>query len=188
MGRGLVTVAVVLVLVGLGLYSLRSDDSGSANSPVRSSSSIVSPLTSDHGMPEYMPQSMRRRVAKNLEGLNDLPLRLNRAQYVRTRGGIGLWIVEGPHVSCLVRDKLASVACRRSAKARRLGIWLGTYKVNRAHPRRPEHFLALGVVPSGIKAVGVKIVGSKRELTAPTVHGVWAVGAKTPIHFQRLIR
>jgi hypothetical protein len=148
----------------------------------------VAPLTAFHGRAEGMPVGMRRRVAKNLPGSGPLHLRFDGAQYVRTDRDLALWITEGRGVTCIFRDKIASSACRTSAGARREGIWLGTYKTSRAHPGRPSHFLAFGVVPNGVRAVAVEVDGSSPPTIVQTKNDVWAVRAETPIHIKHLVR
>lgn len=146
----------------------------------------LAPLMASHDGPEGMPMALRRSIAKNLQGVDALHLRFARARHERTPIGVGLWVVEGEGVTCLFREDSPASSCRTSLATKRQGIWLETYKISKAQPGRPSHFLALGAVPEGVRAMSATIAGSPR--TVPVRNDVWAVRAESPISSIRAVR
>jgi Flp pilus assembly protein CpaB len=203
-------IAVLLALGVAGWFALQAGDSGSNGSAAADAARSGAPeswktrlaqrgmarveagqvrepaLTASHGPAESMPEAMRQKIRDNLNGVAPLHLRFQQAQHVRTPIGVGLWIVEGAGVACIFREGLPASSCRTSFDARREGIWLETYSTSKAHPGVPTGFLALGVVPEGVRAVSVTINGSRALL--PVEGGVWAKRARVPIKIQRLVR
>lgn len=176
--------AMLLAILGIGAWlALRaSNDDSSERSGVQG----LPPLSASLGSLEVMPAAVQRRIRDNLTSPKSLRLRFDRAQHARAPIGVGVWLVEGPDVTCIFREGLPASSCLKTAEAKRNGISLGTYRTDKAHHGRPVDFLALGVVPVGIRAVRVEIVGSRRVVQAPS--GVWAVRAKAAIKVEDLIR
>lgn len=139
------------------------------------------------GPADGMPPAMRKKLTENLSNASALHLRFGQAQFVRTTSGVGLWLIEGADVTCIVQDVSAATGCRGSHEAQRQGVWLGTFTVSRAQPTHPTHYLAVGVVPQSVYAVVLGIVGTKAVKTIRTRLGVWSLGANRPIRIKRLL-
>ncbi len=106
----------------------------------------LAPLGASHGAAEPVPLPMQRKLRRNLYGKGSLGLRLDRAQRVQTPAGVAFWIVEGRGVTCIFLDE-ASSSCKTSVEARKTGVFLETYRITKAHPGRPSHFLVVGAMP-----------------------------------------
>lgn len=143
-------------------------------------------LTGRYGPAEGMPVAAQDAIDHNVRGIGTLSLHFAEAQYAKAAGGVGLWIVEGPSVTCIFPDGSPSSSCKPSAAANETGITLETYRISKVHPRRPTGFLALGVVPAGVRAMSVTINGSPK--IARVRNGVWSMRANAPIEYRRLIR
>jgi hypothetical protein len=137
-------------------------------------------------MPESMPRGMRQKVHETIGPAQSLQLDFDQAQLVRTQSGIGIWVVEGRGVTCAFRDKVGSSTCQTTVQARKRGLLLETYKVNKDPKAPPTHFTAFGVAPNWARSAVVKIKGRQREISV--VNHAYALRAMQPIEVQRLTR
>lgn len=168
-------------LVGGGLEELRT---GRARG--------LPPLSSSLGAAEGVPSSVRRLIERN-RGSDSMRLRFGQAQHLSTSVGVGFWIIEGRGVTCLYREPISmhreetlASSCRKTVDARQEGITLETYRVTAAHPDRPSHFLAIGIAPTGARAVSVRMDDSPAKI--PVRNGAWGARSERPIDFQSFIR
>jgi hypothetical protein len=134
-----------------------------------------------------MPFSLRRRVISNLGGRQKLGLRFDRAIYVPTRVGGGIWISRGKQVACIFQAVKAAASCASNVEAGKHGVQL-VVGVGAIKSRRelPNHFLAVGIVPDGIRAVRLKPAGSKPRLVK-VIHNAFSMLAGSPIYFDGVI-
>lgn len=139
----------------------------------------LKPLSAYFGSREPMPNTLRKRISRNLGGVGPLHLRFAQAQYLVSSSGPSFWIVEGRGVTCMFRDGLPASSCRTSVSAREDGIWLGTYSTRQAKPGRPVAFLALGVLP---QAAGTVVAHTgKSKITVPVRSHIWVLRSRFPI-------
>jgi hypothetical protein len=144
------------------------------------------PLAITNRPPEPMPPAMREKVFETLGPGNRLELDFDRARLIRTRIGIGIWVVEGRGVTCAFRDGIGSSICQTSIQARRHGLLLESYKVGKGPAASPTHFTAFGVSPNWVRFVVVEIAHRRHEI--PIVNHAYALRAEQPIEVRRLAR
>lgn len=146
----------------------------------------LAPLAITKTVPESMPAGMRRKVSETIGPSRVMRLDLDHAQLVRTRIGLGVWVVEGRGVTCLFRDGVGSSTCQTSVQARKHGLLLETYKVGKDHTAPPTHFTAFGVTPNWARTVMAKVGRHQRKIAV--VSHAYALRAEQPIEVQRLMR
>jgi hypothetical protein len=175
-------VAILLALLCIGAWAvLQALDDDATGRQTRG----LSALSASQGAPEDMPKALRRQI-RRLKAGKPFHLRFDEAQHARTPIGVGIWIVEGAGITCIFREGLPASACEPTGDTKLNGISLGTYTTDKAHPGRPLSFLALGVVPEGVRAVLARVASSRRAVRVR--NGAWAIRAKTPIKIERLVR
>lgn len=150
------------------------------------SSRNLPPLAITSRPPEPMPRAMQRKVSETLGPGNRLGLDFDRARLIRTRIGIGIWVVDGRGVTCAFRDGVGSSICQTSVQARRHGLLLESYKVGKDPTASRTHFTAFGVSPDWARFAVVEIEGHRRRV--PIVNHAYALRAEQPIEVRRLVR
>jgi hypothetical protein len=140
--------------------------------------------------PKPMPLRLRQAAGSTLgRGYRRLGLRFDRAQYLKTAIGVGIWAVGGKGITCIFHALGTTSACDTSADVGRNGLSLVIgRKGKRASPRAvPSRFLALGIAPDWARTVRVQIVDGAFE-TIRVVDNAYALQAAAPINVKRLIR
>jgi hypothetical protein len=132
-----------------------------------------------------MPLAMRRAVHQTIGNSSVFRLHLDRAHFVQTPLGGGLWLVEGNGVTCAFRARVGSSTCRTTVQARRHGLLLETYRT-KGRGGAPTNFLALGIAPGWVRSALVRIAGEQQVIEV-IKHG-YALRAKDPIEVERLKR
>jgi hypothetical protein len=139
---------------------------------------------------EFMPPRFRHDAKATLgKGQQQLGLQFDRAQYVDTDVGIGIWVVRGKGVTCIFHAITAAAACNTNVDAGRRGLALVVGEGSSPSPGAlPLRFLALGIAPDWARAVRLKSLASSSKRTAPVVDNAFAIRARGPISLEGLIR
>jgi len=126
-----------------------------------------------------------RRVANITVGGAQLGLRFDQAQFIRTEGGVGVWLVKGNKVACIFEAESVVGACNTGLDIARNGLILVTSREYPPRGQLPEHFLGVGIAPNWAKAVRLR-VGPQREII-PVANNVYSLQARDPINLEELI-
>jgi hypothetical protein len=147
------------------------------------------PYAGLRGSAEPMPQPLRRAAIANMGGYQQLGLRFDSAQYAKTEIGGGIWVVRGAGVTCIFHAKRLAASCTTDINAMRQGVILvvGDDKQGTPPSKLPEHFLALGIAPNGVKAVRLQVIDGP-VVNVLVVENAYALRAAGPITLERLIR
>jgi hypothetical protein len=127
-----------------------------------------------------MPDRLRKEAKEVLGNPEHLGLLFDSARYATTPDGMGLWVVSGRDVICMVRAANAAVACNTMARAYRQGLLLEVSKLDKAHGRRPTKFTVLGIAPDGVKSIAAQV--GKRRRRIAVIHNAFSAEARTPIN------
>lgn len=114
-----------------------------------------------------------------------LGLDMGSGYFVRTRLGVGIWVLAGHRVTCLFNGHSGAVACDTSANTTRYGL----ISVSGPSPIRFKHppVAAVGLVPDGVKAVRLEVLG-RSDHVVPVSNNTFALEAHRPIRFKGVIR
>lgn len=126
-----------------------------------------------------MPAHLVRKAKTMLGGGGPLRLRFKDAGYVTAPIGGGLWAVPGRAVVCVFRAVGLGLACRTLARAHREGAVLQAFEPGERPGAPPAYFLALGLVPDGVKAVFVR--SGKSSRTVPVSDNAFAAKDDRPV-------
>jgi hypothetical protein len=147
--------------------------------------SIPWPFAGLKGHPEEMSTDFRRAASITVGGAQ-LGLRFGQAQFIRTQGEVGVWLVKGSKVACIFEAESVVGACNTGLDIARKGLILVTSRETPPRGKLPEHFLGVGIAPDWAKAVQLR-VGPQLE-TIPITNNVYSIQARDPIDFEGLIR
>jgi hypothetical protein len=146
------------------------------------------PFAAMQDEPEAMPPRLIQAANATLgRGHRVLGLRFDRAQYVDTTAGIGIWVVRGKGVTCIFHARTAAAACSTDAEAGYRGMILVVGDGPQPAPGTlPTRFLALGIAPNLTRAVRLEIASGASK-TVPIIDNAFALRAREPMNLQELI-
>jgi hypothetical protein len=123
------------------------------------------PFTSLRARLLPMPDYLERRAARTLGRPKDLDLRFKHSRYVQFHSApAAMWIVRGPGVICIFRDKVMSAVCAPNAYADRHGLVLQVFQTAKNRPRELTRFLVFGLVPDGIGEAVLRVGRQPEEV------------------------
>jgi hypothetical protein len=135
-----------------------------------------------------VPAHLRYRAISNLGEHQELGLRFNRARYVSTSVGGGIWVVGGRHLTCIFQAVKAAASCVPDAVLVKRGVQLvvGSEPVSSASTK-PRYFIAYGIEPVGVREVILRpIEGPAKRVSV--VNGAFSARASSPIEVEAAIR
>jgi hypothetical protein len=136
--------------------------------------------------PQSMPAQARWRVRSPLGPRGaELGLDLDRAYYLKTSLGIGVWVVGGNGVTCLFNGETFAMACDTSSDTVRNGLVIVSGPSPAAN-KRPE-VVAVGIAPNGVHAVRLGRFGAS-DRVVPVIGNTFALRAHRPIAVKGVIR
>jgi hypothetical protein len=144
------------------------------------------PFAAFRGPSRAMPTNRREASAKTLGEPGPLGLDFAEARFGMSPVGVGLWLVPGRGVTCLFKGGIVAATCDTTSNAERKGLSLEVYKPGPPPERRPTHFLALGVVPDGVKQLRVTV--GNRTSVIRVSRNTYSMRAEVPIKVAGLIR
>lgn len=140
------------------------------------------PYSALRGQSRHMSAQMREGAMRTLAKAQSLRLRFDRARFAATPVGVGIWLVPGKGVICIVEDVKPATSCNSTADVARGGLWLEVYALNARH--EPTHFLVLGIAPDGVDAVRATI--GQTSVSIPVVDNIFARRAEAPITIRSM--
>ena len=144
------------------------------------------PFAAFRGPSRAMPTDRREASASTLGEPDPLGLDFDQARYAMSRARVGLWMVPGRGVTCLIKGGIVAATCDTTSNTERKGLSLEVFKPGPPPKRRPTHFLALGVVPNGVKGLRVRV--GKRTSVISVSDNTYSMRAEVPIQIVSLIR
>lgn len=145
------------------------------------------PFAAMKDKPEVMPRQLIQEAKATLgKGHQVLGLRFDRAQYVDTTTGIGIWVVRGKRLTCIFHAETAAAACTTDAEAGYRGLVLVVGDGPKPAPGTlPVRFLALGIAPNSARAVKLQLPSGASKI--PVIDNAFAHRARTPMNLVELI-
>lgn len=95
-------------------------------------------------------------------GMAKLGVSLRAGYLLKTRLGIGIWVVEGKRIVCIFNAQDFAVACDTATNTGRYGL----VSVSGPSPMTYKHppVVALGIVPDGVQAVRLGVLGRRNHI------------------------
>jgi hypothetical protein len=114
-----------------------------------------------------------------------LGISLKAGYLLKTRLGIGIWVVGGNQVVCIVNARDFAVACDTVTNTARYGL----ISVSGPSPAAYKHppVVALGIAPDGVRAVRLGILG-RRNHVVRVFNNTFALRANRPIIVRGVLR
>ena len=115
-------------------------------------------------------------------------LRFNQAHYVTTNAGGRIWTVRGNRLTCIFQAVTAASSCAPDASVLKQGLPLVVGAVTgESKEAIPDSFLAIGIVPDGVRTVRLQPLGERARLVSVT-RNAFSMRANSPIAFLGMAR
>lgn len=176
----MLTSLVWTVILAAGPAAGCGDDAPAEAGPTTRSEHLA--ITASMGSPEPMPTRLRGELARNGHRLAPSTLRFAHAQHLGGPLTGGLWVIEGPRLTCILLDHPSASACDGTDEVRRRGLYVQTYEAGENDPSVRRHFIAAGVLPSTYSAVQAQI--GRENIGTPLHEGFFVLTAEQPIEVQ----
>jgi hypothetical protein len=134
-----------------------------------------------------VPQPIRIKVVEALGGRlgrEALDLDFGSARRERTPSGMTLWVVPGPGVMCMIREKQVAITCSSVQEAIRRGLLLQTRRTTSTADE--ADYATIGVVPDWANEISLRAGGA--PVTLPIRSNAFDFAATRPIKVLRLTR
>lgn len=141
------------------------------------------------GIPEPVSKIVRQTAQKTLGmGQSQLGLQFDEAQYLHTALGVGIWIVRGRGVTCILHEFGVLAACNTSRLVARKGLILvGGHAMEDAPAHSlPISFLTLGIAPDWVSRVRLSTAGGGFQ-TVRVSNNTFAVRTNAPVSIKKLL-
>lgn len=132
------------------------------------------------GATQPIPSGLRRRL-RRARSREISTLLLGRARYLATDAG--LWIVNGPGRTCIIRANGGAVSCEPRATFLKEGVSLGVVRLGTPPDHKAREFIVVGVVPNHVRSVDLE-VGDRMRIVAAHDNG-YSLHAPVPIVVER---